>query len=101
MKRLVTAVLAACLAAGSIFCTASMAAQEAAGSGAEETSYLGKYWTADSQAAETLRDYVERVTDPESESFIPVEDRIAVFDLDGTLMCETDPWCFEYMVFAD
>jgi len=23
------------------------------------------------------------------------------FDLDGTLMCETYPWCFEYMVFAD
>jgi len=66
MKRLVTAALAACMAAGSIFCTASMAAQEATGSGAEETSYLGKYWTADSQAAETLRDYVERVTDPES-----------------------------------
>ena len=24
-----------------------------------------------------------------------------MFDLDGTLMCETDPFCFEYMVFAD
>ena len=24
-----------------------------------------------------------------------------MFDLDGTLMCETFPFCFEYMVFAD
>ena len=24
-----------------------------------------------------------------------------MFDLDGTLMCETYPFCFEYMVFAD
>ena len=30
-----------------------------------------------------------------------MEDRIAVFDLDGTLMCETYPFCFEYMLFAD
>ena len=33
--------------------------------------------------------------------FIPRENRIAVFDLDGTLMCETYPFCFEYMVFTD
>ena len=32
--------------------------------------------------------------------FIPVPDRIAVFDLDGTLMCETYPFCFEYNLSA-
>ena len=42
-----------------------------------------------------------RVTDEASADYIPIEDRVAVFDLDGTLMCETYPFCFEYMVFAD
>ena len=41
------------------------------------------------------------VTDENSGKYIPAEDRIAVFDLDGTLMCETYPRCFEYMVFVD
>ena len=58
-------------------------------------------WTADSAVKLTLLDYVKKVTDINSDGFIPVKDRIAVFDLDGTLMCETYPRCFEYMVFVD
>ena len=51
---------------------------------------LTQYWTKDSAAAQSLRDYVTKVTDPKDEAnFIPVEDRIAVFDMDGTLVCET------------
>lgn len=65
------------------------------------TGLLSEYWTEDSKAAESLNGYLLAVTDPESPDFIPVADRLAVFDLDGTLMCETDPFCFEYMVFAD
>ena len=62
---------------------------------------LSKYWTEGSPAAASLNDYMTAVTDPASPDYIPVKDRIAVFDLDGTLMCETCPFCFEYMVFAD
>ena len=58
-------------------------------------------WNPDASALNALIEYVEAVTDPASPDYIPVENRIAVFDLDGTLMCETDPFCFEYMVFAD
>ena len=58
-------------------------------------------WTPDAPALTALIDYVAAVTDPSSPDFIPEADRIAVFDLDGTLMCETCPFCFEYMVFAD
>jgi len=53
-------------------------------------------WTADSEAKQALVDYVVSVTDPSEPTFIPVEDRIAVFDLDGTLFCETDPNYFDY-----
>lgn len=62
---------------------------------------LSEYWTEGSQAASKLNDYLLAVTDEASPDYIPVEDRVAVFDLDGTLMCETYPFCFEYMVFAD
>ena len=67
----------------------------------EETALLCDYWTEGSEAASKLNDYLLAVTDENSPDYIPVEDRLAVFDLDGTLMCETYPFCFEYMVFAD
>lgn len=66
-----------------------------------EAALLADFWTEDSLAAKQINDYIVQVTDEKSDDFIPVKDRIAVFDLDGTLMCETYPFCFEYMVFAD
>ena len=67
----------------------------------QEPPLLSEYWAEGSEAAENLNAYLHSVTDESSPDFIPVEDRIAVFDLDGTLMCETFPFCFEYMVFSD
>nr|MCR4804684.1 haloacid dehalogenase-like hydrolase [Clostridia bacterium] len=57
-------------------------------------------WTMNARARLELISYVEAVTDEESASFIPAEDRIAVFDLDGTLFCETDPNYFDYTLLA-
>ena len=65
------------------------------------TPLLADYWTEGSAAAESINEYLLAVTDEASPDYIPVKDRVAVFDLDGTLMCETYPFCFEYMVFAD
>ena len=48
------------------------------------------------EALTALQAYVEDVTDPESENFIPVEDRIATFDMDGTILGELYPTYFEY-----
>ena len=63
---------------------------------------LSEYWTADSQVAESLREYVEKVTDPDDkENFIPEEDRIAVFDMDGTLTCETYYTYYDTMMFIE
>ena len=53
-------------------------------------------WTEDSDAAAELKDYIEAVTDENSPDYIPEDYRIAVFDLDGTLFCETDPNYFDY-----
>lgn len=33
-------------------------------------------------------DFVELVTDPQSKDFVPEPDRLATFDLDGTIVCE-------------
>ena len=68
---------------------------------AKEAALLNEYWSEGSESAESINAYLTAVTDEESPDYIPAEDRIAVFDLDGTLMCETYPFCFEYMLFAD
>ena len=40
------------------------------------------------------------MTDKKSKNFIPIADRIAVFDVDGTIACETAPFCFDFMMFV-
>jgi len=54
------------------------------------------FWTEDAKAKNELVAYINAITDEKSADFIPVSDRIAVFDLDGTLFCETDPNYFDY-----
>ena len=58
-------------------------------------------WAEDSAVARSINEYITAITDENSDSFIPVKDRIAVFDLDGTIIIEDAPFCFEYMVLAD
>ena len=58
-------------------------------------------WNKEAASFKELTSYVARVTDPKSADFIPEEDRIAVFDLDGTLVCETTPSYFEWMLFLE
>lgn len=53
-------------------------------------------WTENAPLKAELTAYIKAVTDKNSADFIPVEDRIAVFDMDGTLCCETDPGYFDH-----
>ena len=63
---------------------------------------LSGFWTEGSLPAQELRDYVARVTDPgDMENFIPEKDRIAVFDMDGTLACETFYTYYDTMMFIE
>lgn len=43
-----------------------------------------------------LKHYINDVTNTKSSNFIPVEDRIATFDMDGTFIGELYPTYFEY-----
>ena len=53
-------------------------------------------WTDSSKLKSELVEYMNAITDENSSDFIPVENRIAVFDMDGTLCCETDPGYFDH-----
>ena len=57
-------------------------------------------WTEDAGSKAELIEYIEAVTDESSADYIPPEHRIAVFDLDGTLFCETDPNYFDYTLLV-
>lgn len=58
-----------------------------------------QYWNQDSPALKELKAFVAMVTDPNSDGFVPPQDRIATFDVDGTLLCETAPHYFNWMLF--
>lgn len=57
-------------------------------------------WTDTAPAKKELADYLTAISDEAGADFIPVADRIAVFDLDGTLFCETDPNYFDYTLLV-
>ena len=56
-----------------------------------------EYWN-ECEALTGLKTYVAAVTDKNSAEYIPVEDRIAVFDMDGTLCGELFPEYLEYLL---
>ena len=81
--------------------TAASAAESGAANDDDmETEDVFAEWNADAASLNALIDYVETVTDESSKDFIPKEDRIAVFDMDGTLMGELYPTYLEYYMLA-
>ena len=57
-------------------------------------------WNDGAPALGALIEYVEAVTDENSPDYIPPADRIAVFDMDGTLCAELCPTYLEYYLLA-
>ena len=51
-------------------------------------------WAEDSGVLASIMKFVSESADKTSENYIPPEDRIAVFDMDGTLCGERFPTCF-------
>ena len=54
-----------------------------------------KSWN-DCSSLTALKAYIKDVTNENSDNFIPIEDRIATFDMDGTFVGELYPSYFEY-----
>jgi len=59
-----------------------------------------RYWNKDAASYQALTDYVKDVTARMSMNYIPPEARVAVFDMDGTLMGERTPLYFEWMMYV-
>ena len=99
LKKIAYAVLAGMIAFGAT--SADVSAMSRSEISAIKVSKSGnfKYWTKDADAKQKLVAYVKDVTNKTSKNFIPVEDRIAVFDVDGTLICETAPYYAEWMMY--
>lgn len=100
-KKLCAAVLAAVLSVGVAVGMPDTEAATRAEMGKIVVNRQGSnfiYWNEDSNSFKQLTSYVRDVTNPMSKNFIPVKDRIAVFDFDGTLLCETTPSYFEWMM---
>lgn len=99
-NKIVATLLAVALTFGALGMTQAATRAEIAAVKAPKSGNF-RYWTADSAAKKELVSYVKDVTAQNSPNFIPPEDRIAVFDMDGTFLCETAPYYFDGMLFLE
>ena len=93
MKKLLVLIMALLMSFGTAAC-----AENAADAPAEP---LFSQWNADAPSLKALTEYVEAVTDETSPDYIPPADRIATFDMDGTLMAELAPTYLEVMLLTE
>ena len=77
----------------------AFAAALCAAGGCRTTTDALSLWSDGAPSKRAIVEYVDAVTDEKSPDFIPPERRIAVFDLDGTLFCETNPTYFDWQLF--
>ena len=70
-----------------------------AGCGGKNENVKFEYWNEDAQSLAELQEYVKDVTDKSSSHFITEEDRIAVFDMDGTVYGELAPTYIEWLLY--
>ena len=99
-KKILSAILAGIFAFGSFSISDAMSRAEISAIKVSKSGNFN-YWEKNSVAKEKLVAYVKDVTNKKSKNFIPVEDRIAVFDMDGTFICETAPYYFEWMLYLN
>ena len=105
MRKLLTLIMAAAMVFSLCCFGAAYAEQEPAETPAadeEKTIYedVFEHWNQEAPALNTLIEYVEAVTDEASPDYIPPIDRVAVFDMDGTLYGELFPTYLEYYMLA-
>ena len=95
MKKYLTVILACVLCTGLAAAVLSAGETEAVSEKTDTCAEVIPGWTEDSPVMESIAAYVDEVTDEDGEGFVPREDRIAVFDFDGTLFGERFPAYFD------
>ena len=99
-KKFLAALTAGLIAFGvGTFDSANAASREEIAAINVQTAADFKYWNDDSPTKQKIIQFVEEAKNPYSGNYIPPEDRIATFDMDGTFYCETAPLYFQEMMF--
>ena len=99
-KKILAAITAGMIAFGSFGVVDAMPREQISKIQVKKASDF-KYWTKNSVANKKLVEFVTDVTNKKSKNYIPVEDRLAVFDMDGTFICESAPCYFEWMLYLE
>ena len=76
--------------------TAPVAASQAEDGGIFDPAIMLPSWNVDSPALAALVAYVDDVCDSSSPNYVEPADRIATFDMDGTVLCEKAPVYLDY-----
>ncbi len=76
----------------------SEAEPEPAAAAGKEIDYAVTFpsWTPGSESLTELVDFVAACVDESGSEYLKPEDRLAVFDMDGTILCEKAPVYFDY-----
>ncbi|MBR3961640.1 MAG: haloacid dehalogenase-like hydrolase [Clostridia bacterium] len=99
-KKILAAITAGLIAFGTFGAVDAMPREQIAKIQVKKASDF-KFWTKDAVAKQKLVEFVTDVTNKKSKNFIPVEDRLAVFDMDGTFIGESMPCYFEWMLYLE
>ena len=97
-QKILAAITAGLIALGS-FGVSDAASREEVAAIKVQTASDFQFWNEDSPTKQKIIEFVEDVTNPYSANYIPPEDRIATFDMDGTFYCETAPIYFQEAMF--
>ena len=97
----ITAIIAICALVAVSIAFAFNARSSADNTAEEDNGKVLALWNDGTGAKKQLTEYVQSVTDSAGKDYIPPEDRIAVFDMDGTLACETYYTYYDTMMFIE
>lgn len=61
--------------------------------------YDFEYWTKDAKPIKKLKEYIKDITNKDSKNYIPLEERVATFDMDGTIIGEKAPTYLEWVFY--
>jgi beta-phosphoglucomutase-like phosphatase (HAD superfamily) len=66
----------------------------------EEYESILSLWKDTAESKQKLISYMKEITNNSSNKYIPPDSRIAVFDFDGTIFCETDTLYFDWLMYS-
>lgn len=99
-NKILSAVFAVMVAAATFLANDSEAAsREELAAIKVQTAADFRYWNKDSKTLNKIVKFVEEANTLGHKNFIPVKNRVAVFDMDGTIYCETAPLYFQETMF--